>query len=353
MTAEDFYDIRVRKAKEFGFPTPIFVNAEKLTERTRVIYLVEIQSTIIPDETKNKTHHYSLRFSKFKKIKTEPFWEEENVVSDAGFAISDRNSLRKLATYIKANESLLDIDVLHKEYTSVILSNSETATEVVRQVLQSGKNKEEIFHLFKEEYPELDRKILTYKLVQARNVALGEFRNSLEDVDKKERNYWQPFLETNKWVFGLSYLILLDESRLDLWDTADYLFKSEDGFIDIIEIKHPHLDFWQHNGSGHYEKYRDFLQPSEELKGAITQATNYIFQTEKKFFDPDWCRRNNCENPVKPKCTVVLGRSVGWGLAEATAFRLLNDSLHGVQVITFDHLYKRAEKLQISLEEES
>jgi hypothetical protein len=353
MNASDFYNLRVKKAKDFGFPDPIFVNAEKLSERNRVIYLVEIQSILIPDKQHNKTHHYALKFSKFKKIKEEPFWVEEEITTDEGFTISDKTSLEKLSAYIKANEALLGVDILSKEYTSAILSNDEVTLDLVNQILRSEKNKATIYQLFKEQYPELDKKILTYKLVQARRVALDEFKISLSDSDKKERNYWQPFLEKNRWMFGLSYFVLLDESRIDLWDTADYLFESEDGFIDIVEIKHPHIDFWQKDSVGNYEKYRNFLQPSEELKGAVTQATNYIFQVEKKFSDPDWCRENKCETPVKPKCTVIIGRSTEWSIEEKTAFRLLNDSLHGIDVITFDHLYNRAEKILDSLEKES
>ncbi len=353
MNANDYYDLRVKKAKDFGFPEPIFINTEKLTDKTRVLYLAEIQSTIIPDRQHQKTHHYALRFSKFKKIKEEPFWIEENIVSEPGFAISDRASLEKLAAYIKANEALLNIDILSRDYSSAILTNDKITISLVREILRSEKNKEAIYKLFKEQYPELDKKILTYKLVQARRVALNEFKESISDTGKLEVDYWQPFLEKNRWMFGLSYFVLLDENRIDPWDTADYLFESEDGFIDIVEIKHPHIDFWQKERSGAYKRYRGFLQQGEELKGAITQATNYIFQVEKKFSDPDWCRVNNCETPVKPKCTIIFGRSNNWKIEEKTAFRLLNDSLHGIEIITFDHLYGRAEKLLNSLEKET
>ncbi|MBU1256215.1 hypothetical protein KKA49_00830, partial [Patescibacteria group bacterium] len=164
MNAQDFYNLKVKKAKEFGFPDPIFVNAEKLTDRTRVIYLVEIQATLIPDKHLQKTHHYALKFSKFKKIKEDPFWEEVNLVTNTGFTISDRSSLEKLAAYIKANEALLNIDILSKDYTSAILTNDEVTIALVRSILKSEKNKETIYQLFKEQYPELDRKILTYKL---------------------------------------------------------------------------------------------------------------------------------------------------------------------------------------------
>lgn len=353
MNAQDFYNLKVRKAKNFGFPEPIFVNAEKLAEGKRVLYLVEIQATHIPGKQKNQTHHYSLKFSKFKKIKEDPYWIEENISTQQGFIIGDKSSLERLAAYIKANEALLGIDILSKEYTSAILTNDKVTIDVVGQILKSEKNKETIYQLFKEQYPELDKKILTYKLVQARRKALDEFKISLSDPNKKERDYWQPFLERNRWMFGLSYFVLLDERRIDLWDTADYLFESDDGFIDIVEIKHPHIDFWQKDSNGNYKKYRNFLQHNEELKGAITQATNYIFQVEKKFSDPDWCRKHNCETPVKPKCTVVFGRSDQWQLEEKTAFRLLNDSLHGVEVITFDHLYSRALRILNSLEKEA
>jgi hypothetical protein len=353
MDAENFYRLRVKRAKEFGFPEPIFINSETLTKGKRTLYTAEIQAIHIPDKEKNKTHHYSLKFLKFKKVKEDPYWIEEELSNQDSFTIADKASIEKLFAYIKANQVLLGIDILSKDYTSAILTNDKVTIEVIEQILKSEKNKETIFQLFKEQYPELDRKILTFKLVESRRKALVEFEKSLSDSNKKENNYWQPFLEKNRWMFGLSYFVLLDENRMDLWDTADYLFESEDGFIDIVEIKHPHVEFWQKDSNKKYKRYRNFLQPSEELKGAITQATNYIFQLEKKFSDPDWCRKNNCETPVKPKCTIILGRSSEWKIEEKTAFRLLNDSLHGIEVITFDHLYNRALRILSSLEKES
>jgi len=40
MNAQDFYNLKVKKAKGFGFPDPIFINAEKLSDKTLVVYLV-------------------------------------------------------------------------------------------------------------------------------------------------------------------------------------------------------------------------------------------------------------------------------------------------------------------------
>jgi len=345
MTAEEFFQTKLRKAKGFGFPEPIYLNAEKLTNRSRVLLTVEIQATHIPDRKKGKTHHYALKFSKFKKIKEEPYWIEDTKIYKDGFTISAKSSIEKLAAYIKANHYLLKIDMLSKDFTSAVLTNDSTTQDVLEQILSSNRNKKIIFELFRDHYPELDERILTYKLIEKRKLALDEFAESLNDPNKKERNYWQPFLEKQRWMFGLSYLMPLEEKRIDIQTSTDYLFKSIEGFVDIIEIKHPHYNFWAKDSNGNYKYYREYLLISNELNGAITQASNYIFQLEKKFSDVDWQRKNQCDPPVKPNCIVILGRSNDWTIEEKTAFRLLNDSLHGINVLTFDHLYNRANKL--------
>lgn len=352
MDALQFFSLKVIKAKEFGFPDPIFINAEQLTNKTRVLYTVEVQAMHIPGSDKKTVHHYSLKFCKFKKISEEPFWEEVDLATENGFGINDKASIEKLAAYIQANQTLLGIDILSKEYTQAFFTNDAAATNILSGILSSDTNKQIVLDFLKHNYPELDKKILTYQLVQSRRKALEEFKESLNDPDKKEVNYWQPFLEKNRWMFGLSYLAPLDDRSIDLWNEADYLFKSEDGFVDIVEIKHPHIPFWQLT-KGVYYRYRGNIMPSGDLRGAMTQATNYIFQIEKKFSDVDWQRENDCKAPVKPTCTIVLGRSENWDIEENTQFRLLNDSLHGVSIISFDHLYNRAERLLKILENEA
>jgi hypothetical protein len=351
MNAKEFFDMKVEKAKGFCFPEPIYINAEKLTSRTRVVYLVEVQSMMIPDKVKGKMHHGTLKFSKFKKSSEEPYWIEQDITSK-GFTISEKTSLERLVSYINVNQSLLNIDVSSQDRDSFLLTNNKNTVELMRKILKEG-NRDQVLDLLKEEFPRLEEKILTHKLVESRKAALYKYKQYLSDPTKNERNFWQLFLKDNKWIFGISYVVLLDDSRIDLRNTADYLLESDDGFVDIVEIKHPQINFWQKKAGGSYDKYRGFLQPSKELRGSITQAINYIFQVEKKFSDPDWCRTNKCEIPVKPRCLVVIGRSDKWSTEEKTAFRLLNDSLHGIEVITFDHLLNRAERLLCGLQQQA
>ena len=49
--------------------------------------------------------------------------------------------------------------------------------------------------------------------------------------------------------------------------------------------------------------------------------------------------------PLKPRGLVIHGRSDGWGVEEWESFRLLNDELHTVQVITFDHVLKQGKRM--------
>ncbi|MEK9206958.1 MAG: Shedu anti-phage system protein SduA domain-containing protein, partial [Patescibacteria group bacterium] len=49
--------------------------------------------------------------------------------------------------------------------------------------------------------------------------------------------------------------------------------------------------------------------------------------------------------PLKPKGLIVHGRNNIWDKSEWEAFRLLNDELHNIQIITFDILLERAKNV--------
>lgn len=85
--------------------------------------------------------------------------------------------------------------------------------------------------------------------------------------------------------------------------------------------------------------------PHGELQGAIAQTTKYILQAEKSLDSNEYIRDHGGVVPLKPRGLIVHGRSNDWTANEWEAFRLLNDELHTVQVITFDHLLKQAERI--------
>ena len=113
-----------------------------------------------------------------------------------------------------------------------------------------------------------------------------------------------------------------------------------------MEIKTPEFPFWKLQKDGSYFFYRNkYLVPYIELRCAITQGENYILETEKEMDSKAWAESHGGIYPIKPKCLIVHGRSDGWRDKESIAFRLLNDSLHGITVITFDHLLLRARQM--------
>jgi hypothetical protein len=186
------------------------------------------------------------------------------------------------------------------------------------------------------------------RLYGDRRAKLATFRQAL--TDNKDENFWQAFLKENSWTFGTSYVEILSERRLDIHHTSDFPLKVEGGFMDIVEIKKPQSPFWALLRNGAYYKYRDkYLIPDQELQGAIAQTTKYILQAEKKLDSAEYVKDHGGVVPLKPRGLIVHGRSTGWQMDEWEAFRLLNDELHTVQVITFDHLLRQAERMLLAM----
>lgn len=182
------------------------------------------------------------------------------------------------------------------------------------------------------------------RLYNDRRTKLAEFKRALNG-DHNER-FWQELLKANPWMFGTTYVEILSERRLDIHHTTDFPLRVEGGFMDIVEIKTPRSPFWALEGSGTHYKYRDkYLIPHRELQGAITQTTKYILQAEKNVDSADYANDHGGVVPLKPRGLIIHGRSTGWKKEEWEAFRLLNDELHTVQVITFDHLLRQADRM--------
>lgn len=174
-----------------------------------------------------------------------------------------------------------------------------------------------------------------------RKRSLDEFEENI-DADNDER-FWQEWFSKNKWFFGSDFSKILDERDIDVNHIADYIAKSNDGFVEIIEIKKPNgMNFWSSSPD------HDNLVPSIALVKAITQCENYVYAIEQKINCIDFSERVDGVRIVKPKCLLVFGRSSDWTDKEKIAYRLLNSSLNHVYVITYDLLLERA-KINLGL----
>lgn len=180
----------------------------------------------------------------------------------------------------------------------------------------------------------------SYNLKQ-RKSALEELQNRLNNTNKyqedKGNGNWQDWFKDKKWIFGSDIVQILDNRRTDYKNIYDYIIKSYDGFVDLIEIKDPKINFWAQN-----KDHGNYI-PSLDLTKAITQCANYIHSLEKRINDKDIAKEIG--NILKPRCTLIIGRSNDWNIQHFEAFRILNSMYHNISIITYDMLLKKAEKL--------
>jgi hypothetical protein len=153
-----------------------------------------------------------------------------------------------------------------------------------------------------------------------------------------EREF-QRWFETNPWVFQADAVTCLDDRRIDVEHIADLLFTSVDGCVDLIELKRPNAKTW--NGTQDHGNW----VPHVELTAALTQVWNYQKELEKEMDSIRTRKRLQEAVILRPHATLIHGRSNNWQPEHFEAQRLLNSSLHGVTVITFDQARERATRI--------
>jgi len=221
-----------------------------------------------------------------------------------------------------------------------VIRTDAARAEVIRKLLRADHG-EEIWELMLQLEPGLAQKLAAAVIYDKRTQAVQQFSDEIGKEHDEE--YWKRFLKQNNWMFGGSNVAVLDEARINIKSIADLPFEVEGGFIDIVELKRPDSPFWVQSRNGHWLYRRKYLVPHHELHGAIAQTSDYILQAEKHVVDSDFLKTHGIK-PLKPRGLVVHGRSADWDEEEWAAFRLLNDTLHGIQIMTFDHLLTQARR---------
>lgn len=252
---------------------------------------------------------------------------------------------------ITLNSDELDalIEYIQEYYTPLnigmteFIEVDEDAAELFTKVKELGISDEEVVTKLHESG------ILTWNLSVAitaaeRNNAVREFEVALES-DNSEA-FWQTWFTRNKWVLGSEYLNILPDRDIDTRDIADYLMRSVDGFLDVVEIKRPNLLFWA--GPDSHGNY----YPSNQLTAAISQCLNYLYKIELQSNSVEFMERVDGTKTVKPQCLLVYGRSDDWDEGKTKALRILNAAHHQLHIITYDQLLLRAKQLLGIVDEE-
>ena len=234
------------------------------------------------------------------------------------------------------------IEYIQEYYTPLNIGMTEfiaadqDAAKLFAKVRDLGISDEEVVSKLSES------RILTDNLVVAitaakRNDSIREFEDAIDT--QTQESFWQDWFSKNKWVLGSEYLNILPERDIDVSDIADYLVRSIDGFLDVVEIKKPNLPFWTKPDS------HGNLCPTASLTAAITQCLNYLYRIELQSNSVDFLECVDSTRTVKPQCMLVYGRSNDWGENEYKALRILNAAHHQLHIITYDQLLTRAKQL--------
>lgn len=177
-----------------------------------------------------------------------------------------------------------------------------------------------------------------------RNSAVKTFESILGDSTKfdaykkelgvgKKEEVWQKFFENNSWILGSDFVEILDERVLDEENITDLPVKDYDGFVNIIELKLSTEEFWIQENN-----------PAANITKAIMQCMRYIMETERRMNDKKKTDKLGA-NILKPRITLLVGRSDSWGDSQKEQFKILNSSFHNISILTYDHVLNRAKKI--------
>ncbi len=147
---------------------------------------------------------------------------------------------------------------------------------------------------------------------------------------------YQKWFEDHTWVFGTEYIRRIDFRAIDPHATLDFILETADGYFDVLELKTPHVPVLVYDAS-HKTWYW-----STDVAKVIAQAAKYLNAIERS---ADRIYRDEKVAIVRPRVRVVIGRSQGWNEEQREAFRRLSATLHGIDLLTFDHVMVRAQQL--------
>lgn len=180
-------------------------------------------------------------------------------------------------------------------------------------------------------------------VVQRKNAVL-QFEKLLDDdivfnkykemlgVGKYE-DVWQKFFEANSWILGSDFVEVLGERVIDEENKTDIPVRDYDGFVNIIELKLPGASFWTAENV-----------PTADLTKAIMQCARYITEMERRMNDKKKTDALGADI-LKPRITLIYGRSNCWEKEQKEQFKILNSSFHDIAILSYDHVLERAKKI--------
>ena len=299
-------------------------------------------------------------------------------------AFSVRDKAKKIVEHIENTttniKASVNLDDCHDNFWELIsflrsLKNIEISKDKFSLISQGeeeivsalhGRGTGSVANIIKQlsSFPDIS---LTQKDINSllkRREKLGEFEKALSEHSNDE-GWWQDFFEKNKWIFGygLNYEILRQQqpqpnyggTRVDGTggQRGDNLMSTmgDLNFTVLVEIKTPAKPLLQ----GTKEIRSGAWSLSKDLTDALSQIQANI-QTWEKQGSEQVDNRDRFEREsvytVKPKGIIIIGTlsQLVDNRHKRETLQRFRKSIHGIDIITFDELFKRAQFIVASEE---
>lgn len=174
---------------------------------------------------------------------------------------------------------------------------------------------------------------------------LQEFKDRLTKQFKETsgKNNWQEWFRNHSWVLGPNYLEPIEKSKVGFEQIPDFILPTLDGFADILELKlpahavirsdssHPGSVFWTPDAAKAIGQASNYIHEAEDNRLKLKEKMSEALGIELAF--------------VRPRAFVIIGVETDWDDKQRKMFRHLRATLHGIEVLTYNDIARRAEAI--------
>lgn len=281
---------------------------------------------------------FSLKLEGFKKAKDQP-WVEDKTKT---LTLSETASLQ-LFKYLGAHlpvaaQSEAGEFILIRVANGKANLSGHDPQELVGALTRILSQPELVAHLASTELAhELTAALRGSIRLSEMRSAVAELRSKLGRGEAGEQTY-QEWCEKHCWAFGNAYVVRDEVRSISLGDSLDLLLPNViAGYRDIVELKRPDKDVLVYDAA-HKNHYF-----SADVSKAIGQCHRYLDILHEAAKDGLLDHKEVVA--YHPRATIVIGRSNTWSDEQQRALHGLNRRLHGISVMTYDHLLAQGERL--------
>jgi hypothetical protein len=288
-------------------------------------------------------HHFQLEIWSFRGTKAEGWRQIGHSVRL--YSTEEISALQRFAASVLERRLPERGDLFHlvdaDDYASFakVFERADEKAELLRTVFQmmdvGDLSSHDWLSLFQRSDNSVSRAVALAARLAEYEEAYEELRRLVENPDTLESEL-QNLLARHPWMFGSEYSELLDKRSWTRDHRLDFMVRrTADGYVEVVEIKRPvqaplfRLD----------ESHNSYF-PARSLAMVLGQVMQYIGEVE---LNRAYIAMRDKEDPLKIRARVIVGRDSDE--EQKQALRTLNSHLHGIEVLTFDHLLRIARRV--------